>query len=153
MLSLYAIAASAQAEIASNLTSNTQKVWRTPDVDTKPQLKNGLNELSAFIGNQYKFPEIKNKKIKIFVSFIVEPDGTMTDIKAFYISVKDWITTGDQVKIETEAEKEHNAKQSEQLKNEAARVIKAFPEKWIPAKKDGQLVRCLYNYPINFNIE
>jgi len=154
MLPFLAATVSAQNDVASNVVSaNTEKVFRTPDVDSKPQLKNGMNALSAFIGNEYKFPEIKNRQIKIFVSFVVEPDGSTSEVKAFYISIKDLVSNGEQVKIETEAEKTANVKQADLLKKEAVRVIKAFNEKWIPAKKDGKTVRCLYNYPINFNIE
>jgi len=154
MLPFLAATASAQNNVAANVKAvNTEKVFRTPDVDSKPQLKNGMNGLSAFIGSNYKFPEIKNKQVKIFVSFIVEPDGSTSDEKAFYISIKDLISNGDPAKIETEDEKTANVRQANLLKKEAVRVIKAFNEKWTPATKDGKTVRCLYNYPINFNIE
>lgn len=155
ILPFISVAASAQNDVTTNATvSASEKVFRTPDVDSKPQLKNGINELSVFIGNNYKFPQMKNKQIKIFVSFIVEPNGSTSDVKAFYVNIKDLVSnTDDQVKIETEAQKELNAEQSNLLKKEAVRVITAFNEKWIPAKKDGQIVRCLYNYPINFNLE
>ena len=149
---LFALSVSAQGELAANINLNTaEKVFRSPDVDFKPQLKNGLNALSAYISNHYKFPEIKNKKIKIFVSFIVEPDGKMSDVKAFYISIKDLVSAENQ--SDPAAVNEANKKYTEPLKAEAIRVVSAFNEKWIPATKDGKTVRCLYNYPINFNIE
>jgi len=154
ILPFMSVAATAQNNVATNVTAATsEKVFRTPDVDSKPQLKNGINELSVFIGNNFKFQQIKNKQIKIFVSFIVEPNGSTSDVKAFYVNVKDLVSNGDQVEIETEAQKEYNAQQSTLLKKEAVRVITAFDVNWIPAKKDGQIVRCLYNYPINFNVE
>lgn len=154
ILPFMSVAASAQNQVAMNVTAAaSEKIFRTPDVDSKPQLKNGINELSVFIGNNFKFPQMTNKQIKIFVSFVVEPNGNTSDVKAFYVNVKDLVSNGDQVKIETEAQKELHAEQSNLLKKEAVRVISAFNEKWIPAKKDGQMVRCLYNYPINFNIE
>lgn len=129
-----------------------EKVYRTPDVDTKPQLKGGMLSLSAFISNNYKFPDLKNKKIKMFTSFIVEPDGSMSDVRTFYINVTDLVVS-DQVKIATEEEKTYEVKQNDLLKAEAVRILSAFNEKWTPAQKDGKAVRCLYNYPINFNIE
>lgn len=128
-----------------------EKIFRTPDVDSKPQLKNNLS-LSAFISNNFKFPDLKNKKVKIFASFVVEPDGSMSDVRTFYISVKD-LVAAEQVKIATEDEKAYETKQTDALKAEAVRVLSAFNEKWTPAIEDGKPVRCLYNYPINFNIE
>lgn len=129
-----------------------EKIYRTPEVDSKPQLKDGMLTLSTYIGYHFKFPDLKNKKIKIFTSFVVEPDGSMSDVRTFFISVNDLVTT-DQVKIATEEEKTYQAKQTELLKAEAIRVLSAFDEKWIPAIENGKPVRCLYNYPINFNIE
>jgi hypothetical protein len=128
-----------------------EKIFRTPDVDSKPQLKNNL-ALSAFISYNFKFPDLKNKKVKIFASFVVEPDGSMSDVRTFFISVKD-LVANEQVKIATEEEKAYEAKQTDALKAEAVRVLSAFDEKWIPAIEEGKPVRCLYNYPINFNIE
>ncbi|HMI06542.1 MAG TPA: hypothetical protein VK528_03270 [Flavobacterium sp.] len=151
LLSCSAMVVSAQPGAVDKADSN-EKVFRTPDVDAKPQLKNGMFTLSAFISNNFKFPDLKNKKIKIFASFIVEPDGSMSDVRTFYISVKDLVVS-EQVKIATEEEKQYEAKQTESLKLEAVRVLSAFNEKWIPAQENGKTVRCLYNYPINFNIE
>lgn len=146
----------ATAQIASTATAvptETEKTYRSTEVDVKPQVKDGNYTLSMFISNNFKFPPaIKNKKITIFSSFIIEPDGTMTDIKAFYVSVKDYIKT-DVVKIATQDEKIEEADQIETMKGETVRVLKMFTKPWEPATKDGKPVRCLYNYPINFNIE
>lgn len=129
-----------------------EKIYRTPEVDSKPQLKDGMLTLSTYIGYNFKFPDLKNKKVKIFTSFVVEPDGSMSDVRTFFISVNDLVAS-QQVKIATEEEKAYEAKQTDLLKAEAIRVLSAFDEKWIPAIENGKPVRCLYNYPINFNIE
>jgi protein TonB len=151
-----AITINASAQIASTesaVPSASEKIYRSPEVDIKPQIKDGNYTLSLFISENFKFPEaIKNKKITIFSSFVVEPDGSMTDIKAFYISVKDYIKT-EVVKITTREEKINEADQIETMKGEAVRVLKLFKKTWQPALKEGKPVRCLYNYPINFNIE
>lgn len=141
----------AQGTVVTKADLN-EKVYRTPDVDSKPQLKDGMLSLSLFISNNYKFPDLKNKKVKMFASFIVEPDGSMSDVRTFYISVTDLVIS-DQVKIATEEEKAYEIKQNDALKSEATRVLSAFNEKWIPAQEGGKNVRCLYHYPINFNIE
>ncbi|MFD0778716.1 hypothetical protein ACFQZF_09695 [Flavobacterium myungsuense] len=119
----------------------------------KPQLNEGMYTLSMFISDNFKFPEaIKNKKITIFSSFIVEPDGTLTNIKAFHVNVKEYLPTT-VVKTSTENEKINQLDQIESMKAETVRVLKLFKKTWIPATKEDKVVRCLYNYPINFNIE
>ena len=141
-----------QTEINANL-KDTLKIYRTTDVDRKPQLTRGMYTLSLFISKNFNIDEsIKNKKIIIFTSFIIEPDGTMTDIKAFHVDVKDYIE-GKTEKKTTADDNINQLDQIESMKGEAVRVLKLFNKQWIPAKNDGKLVRCLYNYPINFTIE
>lgn len=145
VFALFAFSAVAQTEAE-------KKLYRTTEVDLKPDLKDGMYTLTMFVSENFKFPEIKNKKIRIFTSFVIEPDGSMQDEKAFYISVKDF-NPSDVVKIQTEAEKAAETKLYESMKAEAARVLTMFNETWIPAQVQGKPVRCLYNYPITFNIE
>ena len=103
-----------------------------------------------FISDHFKFPEIKNKQVRIFTSFIIEPDGTMTDEKAFYINVSDYLP----VEVaNTEEQKVSDQLLYDGMKVEAARVLALFDETWIPATVHGKPVRCLYNFPISFNIE
>lgn len=153
---LLAFSLSASAQIASTeptISANDEKIFRSTDVDLKPQLKEGMYTLSLFISDNFKFPEaIKNKKITIFSSFIVELDGTLTTIKAFHVTVKEYLPT-DVVKIYTENEKINQLDQIESMKAETVRVLKLFKKTWTPATKQGKPVRCFYNYPINFNIE
>ena len=139
-------------QFAMGQAADQEKIYRTTEVDSKPDLQDDMYTLTMFVSDNFKYPEIKNKKIIVFTSFIIEPDGKMTDKKAFYVSAKDLIST-DVVKIQTESEKEAEAKAYESMKTEAARVLAMFDKPWIPATVGGKPVRCLYNYPINFNIE
>ncbi|WP_309640975.1 hypothetical protein [Flavobacterium sp.] len=149
----FTIHVSAQDTATTTVPTPTEKTYRSTEVDLKPQIKEGNYTLSMFISDNFKFPPaVKNKKITIFASFIIEPDGSMTEIKAFHITVKDYIKT-DVVKIATQDEKINEADQIETMKGEAVRVLKLFKKNWEPALKGGKPVRCLYNYPINFNIE
>jgi hypothetical protein len=127
-------------------------IYRTTEVDSKPNLEDGMYTLTMFVSDNFKFPEIKNKKIMIFTSFVIEPDGAMNDEKAFYISVKDYLPSP-VVSIQTEEEKAKEAKIYEEMKTEAARVLALFDQRWIPAQVGGKSVKCLYNYPISFYIE
>lgn len=150
----FALQATAQvASTDSSAPAEIEKTYRSTEVDLKPQVKDGNYTLSMFISEHFKFPPaIKNKKITIFTSFIIDKEGNMSDIKAFHINVKDYIVT-DKVKIATQEEKIEEADQIETMKAEAVRVLKLFNKTWQPAIKDGQSVRCLYNYPIHFNVE
>ena len=108
LILLLAFTIHTSAQVASTepaVPATTEKTYRSTEVDVKPQIKEGNYTLSMFISDHFKFPPaIKNKKITIFSSFIIEPDGSMTDIKAFHINVKDYIKT-DVVKIATQDEK------------------------------------------------
>lgn len=141
-----------QTEVIENINV-PEGVFRTTDVDRKPQLTRGMYTLSLFISQNFKIDEsIKNKKIIIFTSFIVEPDGSMSDIKAFHVDVKDYLESNT-VKTLSAEDKINQIDQIESMKGEAVRVLKLFDKQWIPAKNDHEYVRCLYNYPINFTIE
>ena len=129
-----------------------EKIWRTTEVSSKPDLEKGMYTLRMFIADNFQFPDLKNKKVTVFTSFIIEPDGQMTERKAFYVSAKDLVESA-AVAIQTEDQKIAEAKAYEAMKNEAARVLALFNETWIPARVAGKPVRCLYNYPISFNIE
>jgi hypothetical protein len=138
---------------ASPAQEAAEKVYRTTELDHKPDLEKGMYTLTMFVSDHFKFPDdIKNKKVTVFTSFIIEPDGTMTDKKAFYVSAKDLVPTA-AVEIQTEAQKAAAAQALEAMKTEAARVLALFDEKWIPGQLQGKPVRCLYNYPITFAIQ
>ena len=63
---------------------------------------------------------------KVFLSYIIEKDGTVNDVK-----VERGLGSG--------------------LDEEAVRVLEASP-KWTPGKKGNQPVRVMYNLPINFTL-
>lgn len=129
------------------------RVFRSTEVDAKPNLRNGMYTLTKFVSDNFTYPEnIRNKQVKIFTSFIVESDGSMTDVKSFYISVKDLVPS-QMVPIMTEEQRAAEQAQFLRMQAEAARVLKLFREQWIPAQIAGKPVRCLYNYPISFNLE
>ena len=76
----------------------------------------------------------------------------MSNIEAFHVDVKKYLVGNIQSTL-SEEDKINQIDQIESMKGEAVRVLKSFDKQWIPAKKDGEIVRCLYNYPINFTIE
>jgi len=112
-----------QAE-ASKLTASDEfgDVYNTAGLTEKPDFPGGIMEFYKFVGNNFKTPEQPNLKGKIYITFIVEKDGSISDVK----NIRDiGYGTGD----------------------EAVRVLKLCP-KWIPGKMDGVPVRVLYSLPI-----
>ena len=156
LILLLGITMQVSAQVSSTETAvpmAADKTYRSTEVDVKPQVKDGNYTLSMFISENFKFPPaVKNKKVTIFSSFIIDEQGNMSEIKAFHVAVKDYLPTA-AVKISTQDEKIEQADQVEMMKAETVRVLKLFNKTWQPAQKGGQPVRCLYNYPINFNIE
>ena len=91
-------------------------------VDQQPEFPNGPDAFYYFFNKNFRLPEIPTLIGKIFLSFVVEIDGTLSDIK----TIKDiGFGTG----------------------TEAENVLHKSP-KWIPGKKDEKLVRVLYLLPI-----
>ena len=114
----------------NQLTSETGKNYTGKIYDVVEEMPNypgGQDALVTFLSNNIKYPEEAEKKGiegKVIVTFIVEPDGIINDVKV--------------------ASPVHRL-----LDKEAVRVIKSMP-KWIPGKQNGIPVRVKYTAPINF---
>lgn len=97
--------------------------------DTDPEFPGGTDALYQFLAENIKYPQIaRDNGIhgKVYITFVVERDGSITDIKV----LRD-IGGG--------------------CGAEAVRVAKSMP-KWKPGKKDGQTVRVRFNLPVNFDL-
>ncbi len=99
-----------------------EPVIEMKDADTQPVFYAGIDALYDFIEQNFKKPNVPELIGKVFVTFIVEKDGTLTDIA----------TTRD-IGFGTGAE--------------AERIMQLSP-KWIPGRKDGKVVRVKYYLPI-----
>lgn len=93
------------------------------DIDVKPEFPGGIAKFYKFIEKNYKMPNSKGHLDgKLFVNFVIEKDGKLTNIKVLRDLGFD---TG----------------------KEAVRVLLMSP-KWIPAERNGEKVRCSYTLPI-----
>ena len=98
------------------------EVYNTAGITEKPDFPGGIMEFYKFVGNNFKTPEQPNLKGKVYITFIIEKDGSLSDIK----NIRDiGFGTGE----------------------EAIRVLKICP-KWIPGKMNGVTVRVMYSLPI-----
>jgi|GEM_PF-2917194 len=98
-------------------------------VDVAPGFAGGIPAFMEYLSANVKYPAVdKENKItgKVFVAFIVEPDGSLSNVKAMLGP-------------------------SETMKAEAIRVLANSP-KWTPGKVGGKAVRARFTIPINFEL-
>jgi TonB family protein len=98
-------------------------------IDTNPEFKGGIAEFYNFLAHNVRYPvheRENNIQGRVFISFVVEKDGMLSNIK---------IIRG----------------VSKGLDEEAMRVIKLSP-RWTPGLLKGKPVRVRYNVPIGFSI-
>jgi hypothetical protein len=95
---------------------------RMSELDEKPDFPGGIMEFYKYVHDNYQTPKVQGLAGKIYMSFIIQKDGSLADIKV----LRDiGYGTG----------------------QEAIRVIQNSP-KWIPGKRKGETVRVLYTLPI-----
>ena len=129
----------------------TDTIYRTTETDTRPDVVGGMYNLSMFISKNIKLPDVHNRKITVFVGFVVEPDSTLSDIRFIHLtSEKLYKKESDTISQDLDLAEE--ALYAD-LKQSAVDIVAAFDGKWIPATIQGRPVRCQYNYPIVINIE
>ena len=117
--------------------ADANKPDMTPDkngvyqiVEEMPQYSGGEDALMDYVSKNVVYPsEAQEKGIsgRVFVGFIVEKDGSVSNVK-----VLRGIGGG--------------------CDEEAVRVISGLP-KWKPGKQDGKPVRVSYQMPINFKLQ
>ncbi len=109
-------------------TSKEDTVYQI--VEEMPVFPGGEQAMMKFVAENINYPqEAKDKEIagRVFVSFVVEKDGSVDEVK-----VMRGIGGG--------------------CDEEVVRVVKAMP-KWKPGKQDGKPVRVNYMMPFNFKLD
>lgn len=112
-----------------NLDTLPRKTAIFSQVEKQPQFPGGLQQFGQYLANNIKYPATdKESKTegRVIAQFVVEEDGTLSDIKAV-------------------------RGPSETLKAEAVRVLLKSP-KWKPGVQNNQLVRVSYTVPIQFSL-
>ncbi|MBF7090548.1 energy transducer TonB [Flavobacterium sp. ALJ2] len=108
---------------------NGNKIVTTGSLDKLPEFPGGINKFYTYVGNNFNRPELDSERtIRIYVSFVIERDGSMTDIL-----VRNDPGYG--------------------LGKEAVRVLKSLRTKWNPGMVDSKPVRTAYNLPITIKTE
>ena len=63
------------------VTEEDNGIYNLAGIELKPDFPGGMDKFYKFIGKNYQVPEEEGLKGKVFVSFVVEKDGSLTDIK------------------------------------------------------------------------
>lgn len=98
-------------------------------VETNPSFPGGTSKMYKYLSKNIKYPSIakeNNIKGRVYVSFVVEKDGSITDV-----TILRGIGGG--------------------CDEEALRVVKSMPT-WSPGKQRGKPVRVRFNIPIVFKL-
>ncbi|RTY92520.1 energy transducer TonB [Flavobacterium sp. GT3R68] len=119
-------AISVEIKMPLNFTANSQnrhaESGNLKSLETKPEFVGGKKNFYEFIALNYRTPSVEGLKGKVLLTFVVEVDGSLTDIR-----VLEDIGYG--------------------TGNEAIRVLKKSP-KWKPAEQNGTKVRAIYQLPL-----
>lgn len=111
----------------NGVTEDKETIFLT--VEDMPKPKGGMEAWAKFLQKNLRFPGMAQQEGvsgKVFVSFIIERDGHLTDIK---------LVRGAGYGFD----------------EEAMRVLKLAPA-WSPGKQNGNPVRVQFTMPINFQI-
>lgn len=110
-------------------------------VEHNPEFPCGVDSLYAFLNKNIRYPQkAVEKKIegKVFVKFVVEKDGSLTNVRV----LRD-IVYGSKEADGLAAELGCGA--------EVIRVIKMMP-RWKPAVNNGKVVRVEFSLPVKFSL-
>ena len=98
-------------------------------LDEQPSFPGGIQKFYNYVGTNFEKPELNEETtITVKVSFIVEKDGSMSNIKVL-------------------------EDPGYGLGQEAIRVLKSLKTDWNPGILDGEPVRTFYNLPITVKLE
>lgn len=137
LLTASLIYAQVQHESDTVALTNVKEI-AAPGIDTT--IYNNVEKMPTFPGGEFKMYEFLAMNIRypqraredgysgtVYVRFVVEPDGTITNIE-----VAKGVGGG--------------------CSEEAVRVVKMMPN-WIPGEAFGKKVRVTYTLPINFRLQ
>lgn len=99
-------------------------------VEQMPSFPGGMGAMMQYLSSNIKYPKEAEKKGiqgRVLLSFIVQTDGSITDVRI-------------------------SKSVDPSLDKEAIRVVKSMP-KWIPGRQNGEPVRVKYTFPVTFRLQ
>lgn len=120
------------APLAAQTADNNDEEPVFAVVETQPELEGGMQAFMSYIRSNVRYPKnAKNVEGKVFIQFIIEKDGSVSNAKVVRSDVK-------------------NKKYRKALEKEALRLVSNMP-RWKPALHNGKPVRSFFMLPITFN--
>ena len=116
-----------KAAAVESKAPSTTEVYES--VDQEAEFPGSLNSFRNKIGENFDNSAMEGGEgtLKTTVTFIVERDGTISDVKA--------------------------SGSNSDFNSEAVRTVKSIKTKWVPAKINGQPVRQRFRLPLTMNFE
>ena len=124
-------------------------------LDHAPQYPGGIPELMKFLSNNIQYPveaEHYGVEGRVMVNFVVDKDGTVSDMKVAKTELKNRLSDKKFKKYSDIDKYAMREKGEGQLKEEALRVVRKMPN-WEPALRRGEKVRVKYSLPITFKLK
>lgn len=135
-------------------------------VEKHPEYKGGMPELMNFVAQSIRYPKEAQElglSGRVIVSFVIEKDGSVSEVKAENNSAKpkkeDYTTSdvtvngyGSTDKDEAKPTFEEMDAAAKILENEAIRVVKLTNGSWTPGEHKGNKVRVRFHIPITFRL-
>ncbi len=119
----------ASGDLDKGVEAPDNGIYNTAGLQVQPDFPGGIDAFRGFINKNFRIPELdQDMNVRIIVQFVVEKDGTLTDVKA----VRD---------------------PGYGLGKEAERVVKSSKVKWSPGIQNGKPVRTRFSLPINLTIK
>ena len=109
------------------VTEDVNKIYES--VENEPEYPGGIDGFYKYLVKVMRYPAVdreNNVTGKVFVQFVVETDGSLTQVKAV-------------------------RGPSQTLMDEAIRSVKSSPH-WKPGVQNGRKVRVQYTVPVNFTL-
>lgn len=152
---------STQTDGTTVLETTTAEPDDEPVVDKPevlPEYPGGQNEFWTYMRQTVKYPKEAQEwgvEGRIYVEFVVEKDGSITNIKVIKGAgdLKEVVVMARKAKDDSpeEVRKENEDKARIALQEEAMRVVKAMP-KWTPGRHNGKPVRTKFVLPVSFRL-
>ncbi len=116
-------------DLDKGVEPDDNKVYSTAGLQVQPEYPGGMDAFYKYVMNNFNIPEVdRDMQVRVFVSFVIEKDGSMTNIKV----------TRDP---------------GYGMGKEAVRVLKSMKRKWSPGVQNGKNVRASFSLPIILNIK
>lgn len=109
----------------------TNEIFMAHQLEKQAEPPGGISEFLKYVYSNVKYPKAARRagiEGRVFITFVVEKDGSLTDIK----SMKP-LGYG--------------------LDEEVINAIKNYPKKWSPAKQRGRPARQRFQVPIKFKLQ